>query len=170
MYTIFPRINLTRSIYFESMNCAHTNQGRSLFHSTDFGVCAIDFHCILFSPTCHTHRRSERPAAQPSQCFVTVLRFSIRVSGKGLSSTLAIISGKNSGELSLSYKSIWQESVLSSIQWISDIRAVGIYNWRASDTLSGVTHGNRRYICIYTVYIYMVRARHFSSAAWWYVM
>ena len=31
-------------------------------------------------------------------------------------------------------------------------------NWRASETLSGVTNGNRRYI-----YIYMVRARHFSS-------
>ena len=39
-----------------------------------------------------------------------------------------------------------------------------IYNWRASEpseTLSGVTNGNRRYIYIY---IYMVRARHFCSA------
>ena len=37
-----------------------------------------------------------------------------------------------------------------------------VINWRsseASETLSGVTNGNRRYI-----YIYMVRARHFSSA------
>ena len=32
---------------------------------------------------------------------------------------------------------------------------------RASETLSGVTNGNRRYIYIY---IYMVRARYFSSA------
>ena len=42
------------------------------------------------------------------------------------------------------------------------------FNWRASEaseTLSGVTKGNRRYIYIYIyIYIYMVRARHFSSA------
>ena len=37
-----------------------------------------------------------------------------------------------------------------------------VLDWRASEaseTLSGVTNGNRRYI-----YIYMVHARHFSSA------
>ena len=35
----------------------------------------------------------------------------------------------------------------------------------ASETLSGVTNGNRRYIYIYIyIYIYMVLARHFSSA------
>ena len=38
--------------------------------------------------------------------------------------------------------------------------------WRASEaseTLSGVTNGNRRYIIIY-IYVYMIRETHFSSA------
>ena len=34
----------------------------------------------------------------------------------------------------------------------------GLNTWRTSETLSGVKNGNRKYI-----YIYMVRARHFSS-------
>ena len=38
---------------------------------TDFGACAIDFHCIVYSPACHVHRRS---APHPShQCFVVVV-------------------------------------------------------------------------------------------------
>ena len=33
-------------------------------------------------------------------------------------------------------------------------------NWRASETLTGLNNGNRRYICIY---FYIVREPHFSS-------
>ena len=61
----------TWSIYFKSTNCAHTNRGRGLFLSlmlmfrTDFGACAIDFHCILPRAT-----PTGGEDAQPSQCFV----------------------------------------------------------------------------------------------------
>ena len=49
-------------------------------------------------------------------------------------------------------------------------RSVGVDYWRAieaSETLSGVTNGNRRHIYIY---IYMVRETQFSSAVPGYVM
>ena len=50
-------------------------------------------------------------------------------------------------------------------------RSVGVDYWRASEaseTLIGLNNGNRRYIYV-CIYIYMVRARHFSSAARCYI-
>ena len=59
-------------------------------------------------------------------------------------------------------RSMIDEITLATDDW-------SMRNWRASEvseTLSGVTNGNRRY----NIYIYMVRARHFSSMGRWHVM
>ena len=91
---------------------------------TDFGACAIDFHCIVYSPACHIHRRS---APHPShQCFVVVVE-DMKTLEKV--NEVALLQAQHQGQhegvvqriattrlgriqaSSLSYRSIWQESV-----------------------------------------------------------